>query len=187
MPGLVPMVSHDQKSHDAPYFNCLDLRNTMVWCMGLSTSHDGDTNAVALHDTNTNASGIMWCQGWCQWYHMTKSHVASHFNCHYLRNAMVPFVMHWHHVMQAPVPMLHLVLIIFTKNAVVSLMMPLASHNADASANSVKWLKISCCILFQSSCPNKCIGVIDDVISVMWCQQWYDKKLMLHRVSIILT
>ena len=33
--------------------------------------------------------------------------------------------------------------------------MVLASHDADANVNSVKWLKKSCCISFQSSLTNK--------------------------------
>ena len=37
-----------------------------------------------------------------------------------------------------------------------------------ASASNVKWLNKSCWISFWSSWINKCSGVIDDVISVMW-------------------
>ena len=40
MPVLVQMVSHDPKSHVAPHFDHLDLRNAMVALMELSTSHD---------------------------------------------------------------------------------------------------------------------------------------------------
>ena len=36
---------------------------------------------------------IMWCQYWHQCFHMTrKSHVAPNFNCHDLRNAVVPLM-----------------------------------------------------------------------------------------------
>ena len=59
MPGMLPMVSHNQKGHVAPPFNCLDLRNAMVGFMVLSTSYSADTNAVASYDTNINAIGIM--------------------------------------------------------------------------------------------------------------------------------
>ena len=37
----------------------LDLRNAVVPFMVFSTPHDADTNAVALHKTNTNLNGIM--------------------------------------------------------------------------------------------------------------------------------
>ena len=63
----MPMVSHYQKGHVTPHFDHHDLGNAVVLLMMLSTSHDVDTNAVALHDTtpmpvapcdtNTVASG----------------------------------------------------------------------------------------------------------------------------------
>ena len=54
-----------QKSHVSHHFDHLYLGNAMVSLMMLSASHDADNNAVALHDTNTNVSNIMWCQCWC--------------------------------------------------------------------------------------------------------------------------
>ena len=68
------------KSH-VSHFDHLDLRNAMVPVMVLSTSHDADTNAIILHDTNSGVTGIMWCWCWCQWHHMTKKSCAHHFNC----------------------------------------------------------------------------------------------------------
>ena len=61
MPMLVPIVLHDQKSHDISSVDDLDVKNTMVPLIMLSTSHDAGNNAVE-YDTNTNTDG----------YHMTK-------------------------------------------------------------------------------------------------------------------
>ena len=41
-----------------------------------------------------NAVSVMWCQCWCQWCHMTQSHVAIHFDHLDLRNAWVPLASH---------------------------------------------------------------------------------------------
>ena len=48
------------QSQVAPHFNCLVLRNAIVTFMVLGRPHDAATNAMALHDSNTN------------WHHMTK-------------------------------------------------------------------------------------------------------------------
>ena len=53
------MMSYDQNSNVVPHFDCLDLRNTMVPLMELSRPHDADNNAVASHDSNTNAIDSM--------------------------------------------------------------------------------------------------------------------------------
>ena len=68
-------------------------------------------------------------------------------------------------------------------------MLPLISHYANAGANVIRWPKKSCYISFWSSWTTICSGAIDDAISVMWCQHWYNitKEVMLHLVSIILT
>ena len=50
MPILMPMASHDQKSHVALHFDHLDLRNAMVLLTMLSTSHDADIIAVESYD-----------------------------------------------------------------------------------------------------------------------------------------
>ena len=55
---LMPMMSHNEKNNVAPNFDYLDERNAMMPLTVLSTSHVPDTNGVASHDTNTNASGI---------------------------------------------------------------------------------------------------------------------------------
>ena len=126
------------------HFDNFDLKNAVMSLMMLLMLHNCNTNAVASHDTNTNAIGIMWCQCWCQWHHTRKknyvephlnclslrtalvplmillasydiyyhandikwwkSHVTSDFNWLDLRNAVVPFCMHWHGLMPRPVP-----------------------------------------------------------------------------------
>ena len=68
---LVPIVSDDQKSHIAPYPDHLRLAKATVPLV----------IPLALHDAG--ASGIIW----------PKCHVAPHFNCLYLRNAVVSFMM----------------------------------------------------------------------------------------------
>ena len=93
MPMPAPLVSHDQKSHVAPHFNCLNLRNVMVSTTSVLASYgttNGDSDQkVMLHlimivnnlrnawlqlmtwqascDSDINTSSITW----------PKSHVAS--------------------------------------------------------------------------------------------------------------
>ena len=56
---IAPSASHDKKGHDAPCFDCFDLRNAMVPLM-----------LLASWDANASASGITW----------PKSHVSPHFD-----------------------------------------------------------------------------------------------------------
>ena len=70
-------------------------------------------------------------------------------------------------------------------------MIPLASHDADPSANGITWPKRSCCFSFQLTWPDKWNGVIGDT-------GWHhatlkqasmasnDQKFMLHLILIIL-
>ena len=44
------IVSHDQKSHFAPHFDCLDQRNSMVPLMMPSASHDTNVMSLVFHD-----------------------------------------------------------------------------------------------------------------------------------------
>ena len=56
-------------------------------------------------------------------------------------------------------------------------MMPLALCYADAGTTRITWPKMSCCISFWLSWPNKWNGVIGDTVGFMiqWCQlQWHD-------------
>ena len=53
----------------------------ITWCWHLFSG---------ITKCNTNTSGIMWCQRWCQWHHMTKETViAPHFSCLDLWNRML--------------------------------------------------------------------------------------------------
>ena len=49
---LMPMASNEQKSHDAPPFDHLDLTNGMVPLMTPLASCDNDTSIMALNDQN---------------------------------------------------------------------------------------------------------------------------------------
>ena len=85
----MPSVSHDQKSHVAPRFNHLDLRNAVVPLIILSTSYDTDANVISV----TLTKGIQWHHlQFCQ-HCMTKSHIAPHVNHLDLRNAMLSLTM----------------------------------------------------------------------------------------------
>ena len=88
MPMPTPMVSHDQKSHVAPHFCCLDLWNAMV----LSRPLDADINAMESHDSNSSASGIMWYKCWGQCHCTTEIDIAPHFNCLNVRKAVAYFM-----------------------------------------------------------------------------------------------
>ena len=78
MPVWVPLLSHDQKVM-LPLILIIFVRKLVVLLVMLSTWHDADTNAVASHDGNTNAGGIMWYKCWCQWHHMTKNACCTSF------------------------------------------------------------------------------------------------------------
>ena len=77
-------------------------------------------------------TGVIWYKS----HHITKSYVATHFNCLHLGNAMVPLIM------------------------------LLASHAMDASANGVTWSKMSCCTSFQLSSSKECNGTTDGTNTV---------------------
>ena len=63
---LMPMASHEEKSHVAPHFDHLDLRNSMVPLKMLSASHD----------IGTIANGVT----------LETSYVTPYFDCFQLRN-----------------------------------------------------------------------------------------------------
>ena len=125
-----------QEGHLSPHFNFLNQTNGVVVLM------------VPLSSPDADVSGITW----------PKSHVVSHFDDHDVTNAMVsmttltivPMASHDQKCYVVPC---------FSHfdqmNKMVLLTLPLASHNADASANCIKWVKKSCCTSFQSSWPNK--------------------------------
>ena len=99
----------------------------------------------------------MWC--WCQYKCHHKCDAASHYNCLYLTNVLVPLIIplasckstlvqlrHWqyhqHHMMPMPAP--------------------IASHDQ----------KRSCYTSFQLSSLNKCNGSIDVAITITICRCW---------------
>ena len=113
---LAPMVSHDQKSHIAPHFNHLHLRNLLVKLKTLFAPCDINTSDSGVIDQKRHATlhfnhlellntvvllmmlsvscdtsiGITW----------PKSYIALCFNYLDLTNKMVPWTMPWHcHVM----------------------------------------------------------------------------------------
>ena len=142
---LMPMASHDHKSHVAPHFNHLDLRNVMMSLM---------TQSASL-DATVSVNGITWpkrsyctlfCSFWCKecntaidisisvmwwwyWYHV--------------RLMSEPMVSH------DPKVMLHLIVKIFTSGMQGCylwchrhLMMPtLVLHDSNVNTNGVRWPK----------------------------------------------
>ena len=150
------MVWHDQNSYVAPHFDYLDLRNKLVQLMVQSISHDCDANVDvrAPHDNKKinvaphfnchklrNAMvPLMVLLAWCATHvsandiKKPKSHVAPHFNCLDLKNEIVPFLL------LIPLPVLHLILIILTKQIqwyhlwcywhhMILILVPLISHD----------------------------------------------------------
>ena len=135
--ALVP-YDHTIKIIVESQFDCLDLSHTVVPLMTPLASYDANAETsdvtwpkqscctsfqaswpkkcnVAIDD----AISIMCCWCWCQWHHMTKSHVVPYFEHLDIRNAMVPF------------------------------MMPLASYDTSVSANGTTWPTTSWCTLFH--------------------------------------
>ena len=102
-----------------------------------------------------NTIGVMWCQ--CQWYHITKRHVASRFDHPDLRNAMMP------------------------------LMIPSASLDINISTNEITSARMSHCTSFWLSFHKECHDSIDNTVSIIWCQchlHNITKKVMLHLILI---
>ena len=96
-------------------------------------------------------SGMQWCHWWCQQHHVTLTpvpiasqyQVAPHFNPLDIRNAVVPFLTTLVTVASHKQKIiLHLILIILT-NAVVSLIILVASCDTDISINGIMWCKSS--------------------------------------------
>ena len=167
-----PMATYDQKSNLESSFSWYNLRNGVVPLMML----------LAAYDTDASANGIK----------LPQSHATSHFNCLYLRNAIVQFLMPLASGLTntsanfAP----HFDYLTNT-NGVVALVMPLASHDTDAGANGIQWPKSNVSSKFWSSWPNKWNGPIDDTVGLMWHwqkHQWHymGKRVMLHLIWIIL-
>ena len=113
--------------------------------------------------------GTMWCQSWCQQYHVTPAHE--------------PVVSHDQTVMS------HLFWLSQHKNAMMPLKILSASCDADVGNCGITWVRNSWCTLFQLSWPKHYNGTIDDAISINWRQcKWHYrmKKIILHPFLIIL-
>ena len=164
---LVPVLSHDQKSHGSPFFNYLDQRNAKVSLIMLLASCDVDasTNGVIWLKSNVSPHfdclvlKPQWCHWWCCQHYMIlmsvavashdqKSHVAPHFDCPDLMNAMVPLMLASHKTGTSGngitwpkshvAPQFdHLDL----RNAMVALLMLSVSCDSDVSANGITWPK----------------------------------------------
>ena len=114
------------------------------------------------------ANQMQWCHWWWHWHHMTKKVMLHLLLIIFTLQMDMCYWWHcWHHVTLTPASMAsndqksyvkHRFLYLDLIYTVVLLTMPFASHDADASANSVKWLKKSCCISFWSSWISKCKG-----------------------------
>ena len=156
--------SHNQKSHVAPQFDCLDLGNTCChW----------------------------WCH-WCHLKpvpmasHEQKSHVTPHFSFLDLRTAMVPLWKCQCDMKRHVAPHFYC---LDLSNAMLPLTIPSVSHDADTSANYITCWKESCCTSFHLFWPKECNGAIYDAISIVWCWcwcQWHHmaKEVMLYIILI---
>ena len=136
-----------KRSHTVPHFNCLNLRVSLMMLLWWL-------------DTNASAYGIK---------ELKKSYIISVvFYCLDTRNAVVPFLYHWHHVMPTPVPVLHLIWLSWLNKC--------SSATDDAIGITWCWCwcqwhhmtKISYFIFFWSSWPNKWNGAIGDTVGIMW-------------------
>ena len=97
---------------------------------------------------------MKWCYWWHSWLHVTETQASK------ASNDQQSYVTHCFNYLDL-------------MNTGVLFTMLLASHDADASTNIVKWLKMSSCIWFWESKSNKCSNVVDDATSVRWCQSWH--------------
>ena len=82
------LVSYGQKCHIGLQIDHLDLRNVMVPLVIFAASHDTDTNDNGITCHQWNYLMLMPMPS-----HDQNLHIASHFCCLNLRNAMVPLIM----------------------------------------------------------------------------------------------
>ena len=189
------------KCHVEPYFYCTDVRNEMVPLRILLVSHGANATVKCIKWPKKSCSisfqlswaskcsgdiddaiGIRWLEKscyisfwpsrpkmkWCHWWHCWDHVTLTASLASYDQDSYIEHCFSYLDVI----------------SAVALLTMALASHAADASANSVRWLKRLYWISFQSSWTNNW----NDTISIMWCQGWHhDQKVMLHLVSVIFT
>ena len=179
MAGLLPVVSHDKMSYCTSFTPSWCVSNAMVPLMVLSTPHDADTNKVDSHYTNT--SGIMWCQCWCQWYHMTKISCCTYFPLHLLKECNgaidddVCIVWHWWLYQWDQM----------TKRSCSS-SLPLSwpkEHNfANHASIGIMWCQhhCQCCTSFWLSWLNKNSSAIDDADAGASSTTWPKSHVISH-------
>ena len=119
-------------------------------CISLLSSWPKECNAISIMWHNVRGSGIMWW--WHQWHHMRKSHIAPHFNCFDIDNA-VSIMWYWCWCQWCPMiknVILPLILIILTQgmqwchwqyylHCTILTQIPVASYDAEADANGIAW------------------------------------------------
>ena len=161
------------KSHVVSHFHHLDLRNACAivdsvniiwhWCQH---QWQNMTQKVMLHlSLIILTSGMQWYH-WCHQCtmipesmesHDQYSHVAPHFDCLDLRNAVVPLMMPMLVPMASHGQKSHVVPhfdYLDLRNAIVPLTMPSVYH--AASANGITWPIKSCCTSFWLSWSKEC-------------------------------
>ena len=141
-------VSHDQKGHVAPHFNCLDLRNSVVSLIMLMVLHD---QKVMLHLILIIFSyGMQWCYWRCCQHHMM----------------LIPVPVAWHDQKSHIAP--H-----FCHLGVRKTMIPLASSEPNSGTNGITWPRKSFCTSLSLLGHKECNDAIDNAISFIWCWCWY--------------
>ena len=169
---LVPMVSHDKKVI-LPLIS-ITMTQGVQWCHWWCHQHHMMLLSMASHEQNVMLHfisimliwGMQWFHWWCCWHHMMsvlrpmalhdqRSHVALHFNCLDLWNAVVSW-------MSAPCDDDASTSGITWPTKSWCMTKECSGVIDDAGANGITWPKKSCCISFWLSWPKKYNGAIDD-------------------------
>ena len=143
------------QSHVAPHFSCLDLRNAMVPLMVVSTN---GIDAMAWHDSNTNASGIK----------KQRNDVAPHFICFLSKesdgtiDAAAGMMWHWCQCQWHQI----------TKNWCYTSLHLSWSKECSVSVFSANGMcchyQCQCYTSFWLSLQDKCSGVIGEAVGIRW-------------------
>ena len=157
MPMEMAMVPHNQKSHVAPYVNCLDVME----CSGIWQCW--------WHHVMLISVPMTWPEKPCctsfQSSWLNKCNGAT-------RNAII--ITGFSCVAMAALDQKSCCISFQSLDIRNALMMPSASCDTDSSTSGITWLS---CTSFQLSWPKEWHDVIFNIIGTMWCQhccQWYD-------------
>ena len=160
----VYMTSYDQKSHVASHFDHLDLRDAVVPLMmpAPMASHDQKSCCTPFWSIQSTECNGAIAHASTNCVTWPKSLVAPHSDCLNPRNAMVP------------------------------LMVPSASYDADTSANGITWQKSHAAPHFKWLNLRNVVGTIGNVIDIVWCPCQCQlchmtKNVMLNLTLLILT